>query len=144
MLFRSKTANGATNTDGGDVSFAADVAVLSKDTGLRIGMSVRLNFVVDQAKDALSVPYEAVYKNDAGEDCVMAAEEQDDGKYLLAEYPVTAGMETDLDIVVEGPDLQEGMRIVSEPSLYRPYLGQTLEAGAGMRPNTAQMMMGGM
>ena len=139
-----KAANGATNTGGGDVSFATDVAVLSQDTGLRIGMSVRLNFVVDQAKGVLSVPYEAVYKNDAGEDCVMAAEEQEDGKYLLAEYPVTAGMETDLDIVVEGPDLQEGMRIVSEPSLYRPYLGQTLEAGAGMRPNTALMMMGGM
>lgn len=139
-----KTAAGTTNTSGGDVSFAADVAVRSEDTGLRIGMSVRLNFLVEKADSVLSVPYGALYQNDAGEDCVLAALEQEDGTYLLAEYPVTAGMENDLDIVIEGPDLKEGMRIVSEPDLYRPYLGQALKEGAGMRENSFAAMMGGM
>ena len=139
-----KSAAGATNTSGGDVTFAADVAVRSQDTGLRIGMSVRLNFLVEKAESVLSVPYGALYQNDAGEDCVLAALEQEDGTYLLAEYPVTAGMENDLDVAIEGPDLQEGMRIVSEPHLYRPYLGQTLAEGAGLRDNAFAAMMGGM
>ena len=139
-----KSAAGATNTSGGDVTFAADVAVRSQDTGLRIGMSVRLNFLVEKAESVLSVPYGALYQNDAGEDCVLAALEQEDGTYLLAEYPVTAGMENDRDVAIEGPDLQEGMRIVSEPHLYRPYLGQTLAEGAGLRDNAFAAMMGGM
>ena len=140
----AKAANGATNTSGGDVTFDTDVEVLSQETGLRVGMSVRLNFVVDSAKNVLSVPYGAVYSNDAGEDCVLAALEQEDGTYLLAEYPITIGMESDLDIVVEGPDLKEGLRIVSEPDVYRPYIGQTLEVGASMRTNSFAAMMGGM
>ena len=141
----AKAANGATNTSGGDVTFDTDVEVLSQKTGLRVGMSVRLNFVVDSAKNVLSVPYEAVYQNEAGEDCVLAAVEQEDGQYLLAEFPVTTGLENDLDIVVQGPDLKEGLRIVSEPDIYRPYLGQTLAEGAGMRTDNAiMMMMGGM
>lgn len=138
----NKTAAGTTNTSGGDISFATDVNVLSKDSGLRIGMSVRLNFVVDEAKNVMSVPYEAVYQNTEGETCVLAAVEQEEGKYLLAEYPVTTGLENDLDIVIEGKDLKEGMRIVSEPSAYVPYAGQVLEVGAGLR-STNPIMMGG-
>jgi len=139
-----KTASGATNTSGsGDVSFATDVNVLSQKTGLRIGMSVRLNFVVGQAGGVLAVPYEAVYANAGGQDCVLAALEQEDGRYLLTECPVTTGMENDLDIVVDGPDLQEGMRVVNEPAAYLPYIGQALETGAGVRTD-APFMMGGM
>ncbi len=137
-----KTAAGTTNTSGGDVSFATDVNVLSRDSGLRIGMSVRLNFVVDEAKNVMSVPYEAVYQNAEGTNCVLAAVEQEEGKYLLTEYPVTTGMESDLDIAIEGKDLKEGMRIVSEPSVYAPYAGQALELGAGLR-STNPIMMGG-
>ena len=139
-----KTAAGTTDTSGGDVSFAADVAVRSQDTGLRIGMSVRLSFLVAHAEGVLSVPYGTVYPNDEGQDCVLAALEQEDGTYLLAEYPITIGMESDLDIAIEGPDLREGLRIVSEPEVYRPYLGQTLAEGASMRTNSFAAMMGGM
>ena len=48
-------AAGETDTSG-DISFATDVAVTSQDTGLRIGMSVELDFVLDEALNALSVP----------------------------------------------------------------------------------------
>lgn len=139
-----KTASGTVNTGGGDVSFSTDVNVLSQNTGLKIGMSVRLNFLVESVENVLSVPYMAVYQNAGGQDCVLAALEQEDGKYLLVEYPVTTGMESDLDIAVESPDLQEGMRIVSEPDVYLPYAGQILAAGAGMRGGYNLMMqMGG-
>ena len=108
----------------GAVSFATDVAVLSRDTGLKIGMSVRLNFVLDEAKDVLSVPYEAVYQNSSGQSCVLAA-----------------GLENDLDIEIEGTGLADGMRIVSEPDAYLSWVDQAVKAG-----ETAQTfpgMMGG-
>ena len=68
--------------------------------------------------------------------------EQEEGSYLLEEYPVTIGMENDLDIVVEGPELKEGLRIVSEPDAYLPYLGQTLKTGAGVRGGSSFTMGG--
>lgn len=141
----AKTAQGATAAGGGDVSFDTDVTVLSQDTALRIGMSVRLSFVLDEAKGALTVPYEAVYTNEAGETCLLAAEEQADGTYLLCEYPVSTGIENDLDIVVTGPELREGLRIIGDPDRYRPLLNMAVPEGAGpSRGNPYAAMMGGM
>ena len=93
----AKNAAGETDTSG-DISFATDVAVTSQDTGLRIGMSVELDFVLDEALNALSVPYDAVYIDDQGQTCLLVLEEGEDGEILLTELPVTTGLETDLDI----------------------------------------------
>ena len=58
-----KTAAGETDT--ANESFAVEVAVNSRDTDLRIGMSTRLNYLVDQQEGVLTVPYDAVYTNGA-------------------------------------------------------------------------------
>ena len=140
-----KTPQGATAAASGDVSFATDVKVLSQDTPLRIGMSVRLSFILDEAKAALTVPYEAVYINEEGENCLLAAEEQEDGTYLLREYTVNTGIENDLDIVVQGTGLREGLRVISEPDRYLSMLGMAVPAGSGpARANPYAAMMGGM
>lgn len=136
----NKTPAGTTDTSG-DIAFATDVAVTSQDTRLKIGMSVRLNFILDEAKDVLYVPYDAVYQADGGRTCILAAMEREDGTYLLREIPVTTGMENDLDIVVEGAELEAGMRVVSEPDTYLPLAGQAVAPGE--RPRTASGRMGG-
>lgn len=121
----TKNAMGETDTTG-DVAFATDVDVTSQDTGLKIGMSVRLNFILDEAKNALTVPYDAVYENSVGQTCLLAAEEQEDGTYLLQEYSVETGLENDLDVEVKGNGLAEGMHIISEPSKYLAFAGKYL------------------
>ena len=124
----AKNAAGETDTSG-DISFATDVAVTSQDTGLRIGMSVELDFVLDEALNALSVPYDAVYKNDQGQTCLLVLEEGEDGELLLTELPVTTGLETDLDIAVEGDGLTEGVQVVTDPDRYLPLAGQEVALG---------------
>ena len=124
----AKNAAGETDTSG-DISFATDVAVTSQDTGLRIGMSVELNFVLDEALNALSVPYDAVYENDQGQTCLLVLEEGEDGEILLTELPVTTGLETDLDIAVEGDGLTEGVQVVTDPDRYLPLAGQEVALG---------------
>lgn len=118
-----KNALGETDTSG-DVTFAADVKVTSKDTALKIGMSVRLNFILDEAKNVLTVPYDAVYENGDGQTCLLLAEEQEDGRVLLREVPVTKGLENDLDVEISGADLDEGLTYVSSPAGYVSMAGQ--------------------
>ncbi|MEA4970734.1 MAG: HlyD family efflux transporter periplasmic adaptor subunit [Candidatus Pelethousia sp.] len=108
-----KTATGDTNA--ASEVFDAEVAVSSKNTGLRIGMSVRLNYIVDKQESVLAVPYDAVYTNASGQDCVLAALDNGKGKYVLTEMPVTLGIESDLDVAISGEGIVEGLRILNEP-----------------------------
>lgn len=119
----TKNAAGATDTTG-DISFATDVAVTSEDTGLRIGMSVELDFVLEEDPDALAVPYDAVYENGQGQTCLLVLEEGEDGALLLTEMPVETGLETDLDIAVTGEGIGEGTSVVTDPERYLPLLGR--------------------
>ena len=92
-------------------------------------MSVELDFVLDEALNALSVPYDAVYENDQGQTCLLVLEEGEDGELLLTELPVTTGLETDLDIAVEGEGLTEGVQVVTDPDRYLPLAGQEVALG---------------
>ena len=109
-----KTATGETNT--ANEVFDAEVKVLSQDTGLRIGMSVRLNYVLEAETGVLAVPYDAVYTNASGESCVMAARDQGNGKYLLEEIPVTTGVESDVEVAISGPGIQAGLQVLNDPA----------------------------
>ena len=109
-----KTATGETNT--ANEVFDAEVKVLSQDTGLRIGMSVRLNYVLEAETGVLAVPYDAVYTNASGESCVMAARDQGNGKYLLEEIPVATGVESDVEVAISGPGIQAGLQVLNDPA----------------------------
>ena len=130
----NKTAMGMTDTSG-DISFAADVAVTSRDTRLRIGLTVRMNFIVAQEENALAVPYDAIYTNASGESCLLIADKQNDGTWMLREQVVECGLETDLDVSVKASGLTEGMTVISEPETYLQYLGQPVIIGSGESKN---------
>ena len=118
-----KNAMGATNTMG-DASFAVELSVDDENSGLYIGMEVQLDYIITSLKNALYVPYDAVYENDAGESCVIVLTEQTDGKYLLSEQVVALGAESDFDVVVTG--IEAGVRILNEPDVYRDMIGKTI------------------
>ena len=122
-----KNAVGETNTTG-DVLFDTEVAVLDKDTGLRIGMSARLKYIVEQQSGVISVPFDALYEKEDGQSYVLAATPQADGKYLLKEMPVTKGLENDLDVVITGDGVEEGLRILTNPENYRALAGREVAA----------------
>ncbi len=134
----NKTAMGMTDTSG-DISFAADVKVNSQDTKLRIGLNVRLELIVAEETDALAAPYDAIYQNAQGNHCVLLAQEQEDGLYLLAEAPVELGLETDLDVAVKSNNLTDGMMVVCSPEQYLQYVGQKIAVGTAAR----QGLLGG-
>ena len=125
----NKNSLGVTDTTA-EPMFAAEVRVLTEDSGLRIGMDAQLDYIVQEVEHVLTVPYEAVYRNEEDKTCVLAAMEQEDGRYLLQEFEVKTGADDDLDIVISGAGIVEGMRIVHEPETYLHLLGQSVEAVA--------------
>ena len=38
-------------------------------------------------------------------------------------------MDDDLDLVIEGPEIREGLRIIHVPDVYRSLIGQTAVSG---------------
>ena len=138
----NKNAMGQTDVTG-EAVFAAEVEVTSKDTGLRIGMEAQLDYILAEASHVLAVPYDAVYQDETGQTCVLAALEQEDGHYLIRSLPVTTGMDDDLDMVITGPEIREGLRVIHDPDRYLELLGQSVLAGTGLHNDLMSAMMGG-
>ena len=138
----NKNAQGETDTTT-DAVFATDVAVVSQNTGLRIGMSVRLNYIVEESFSVLAVPYDAVYQNEAGQDCVLILTQGSaPEKFLVQELPVTLGMENDLDIVISGEGVAPGLRVVNEADAYLYLQGTEITlAQQSLRSMTGANMM---
>ena len=107
------TTAAAGSTSSGNVEYAATVTVDGTDTPLRIGMSAKADIVVEEHKDVLAVPYEALGVGSGGEDVVYAAVDQGDGTYLVQEIPVTLGLEGDLTIEVSGEGLSAGTIVLA-------------------------------
>lgn len=127
----------------GDVLFDTEVAVLTKQTGLRIGMTVRLNLIVDEQADVLAVPYDAVYENSDGQTCVLAAMEQENGEYLLQELPVTTGIENDVHVAISGDGVVERLRVINNPDNFKAgttiHLVERVQQNRNMFPGMGMM-----
>lgn len=134
----NKTPTGVTDTSG-DITFAADVKVNDTDTRLRIGLNVRLSLIVEEEKDVLAAPYDAVYTNQQGQTCLLLASQQEDGLYLLTEQPVEVGMESDLELAVKADSLTDGMTVICSPEQYLTHVGQKIAIGTAAR----QGLLGG-
>ncbi len=124
-----KNARGETDITG-DIVFAAKVGVTSQDTKLRVGMSVRLNYILNRQSGVLSVPYDAVYQNAAGQPCVLILELESGETYTVRERAVTTGLENDLSIAVGGEGIAPGLRVVNDAENYAALIDRTVRLGA--------------
>lgn len=109
-----KGTNGTT-VSSSDVKFETKISVTDKDPNLKIGMNARLNIIIQEKSNVYSVPYEAVLQNDAGKDIIYVAEKKAVG-YVVKEYPITKGLETDFKIEISGDGLLDGLLVISDPT----------------------------
>ncbi len=109
----NKNAAGEVQSSG-SVEFDTDVALLSKESGLRVGMNVRLNIILDRKDNVFAVPFEAVVTDPEGKEIVYVARPNEEGKLVATAVQVTSGMETDFYLEVSGEGLQEGDLIISD------------------------------
>jgi len=114
----AKIAPTSTLTSGGgiqsstDSEYEAEIAVVSTQTELRVGMNTRLNIITREKKNVYAVPYEAVGINGAGEPVVYIAVMQEDGSCIAEAVIVETGLETDLYVEISGDSLSDGMLVI--------------------------------
>ena len=65
VTFVSPTATAASGTASSN-TFEVKIDILNKDERLRLGMSAKLNIIMDTHKDVLAVPYDAIEQKDEG------------------------------------------------------------------------------
>lgn len=99
-----------TPTPGSDVTYQVKVRIDSDTARLRIGMNAKLNIILEETVNVLTVPYDAVQQDESGNDVIYAVEHTDNGGVIKTAIPVTVGVEGDYYVEVSG-DIKEGMEI---------------------------------
>jgi len=96
----------------GDVEFGAEIAVLSTETPLLIGMNTRLTVVLDQRHDILYVPFDAI-GFDMNENAYVFVVDAAGGTGTARRVWVEIGLETDFFVEIISPELAPGMIVLN-------------------------------
>lgn len=99
-----------TPTMGSDVTYQVKVRIDSDTTRLRIGMNAKLNIILEETADVLTVPYDAIQQDENGNDVIYAIEKDQSGAVTKVAIPVAVGVEGDYYVEVSG-NITEGMEI---------------------------------
>jgi len=99
-----------TPTMGSDVTYQVKVRIDSDTTRLRIGMNAKLNIILEETADVLTVPYDAIQQDENGNDVIYAVERGEKDAVTKTAIPVTVGVEGDYYVEVSG-NITEGMEI---------------------------------
>lgn len=103
-----------TPTQGSNVTYQVKIKINSPTDRLRLGMNAKLNIILNETADVLTVPYDAVQQDENGNDVVYVVTPTESGGLTKTAVPVTVGVEGDYYVEVTG-DIREGME-VSMPS----------------------------
>ncbi len=88
------------------------ISVKEKNDKLIAGITAKATIHIAEAKQALTVPYEAVGELEDGSTVVYVVNEDN----TIHIVPVELGLETDLYVEIKGGELKEGQIIVLNPS----------------------------
>lgn len=106
---------GATAKDSSAI-FEASANINRPTDGLRIGMKTHQEIIVATHQNVLSVPFDAITKNEKNADELFYATKKKDGTAVVHALPVTLGLQSDSQIEVQGDRLRDNMLIILNPA----------------------------
>ena len=117
---------GASSSGTQKVTFPIEIEVTGERQGLLIGGTAKAQVITEKKANVLTVPRDAVFTNDKGEQCVLVVAE-DSGLKVVAERKVKVGSANDVDTIISGGDLKSGDTVLSNPDSYRSLVGQQVK-----------------
>ena len=106
-----------------DAEFETVVRITDRSDRLRIGVSARIEYILDEAKDATAVPGSAILTEEDGS-YVLTVTENAEGSVLLTRTAVVTGVSDGIYTVVSG--LEGGVRVADNAENYIGLVGQPL------------------
>ena len=97
---------------------------------IKVGMNAKANIILEKKENAFSVPFTSILEEDSGK-FIEIARENEEGKFEVKKVPVTTGIETDISVEIESDDLNEGDKLIMDPTLYEEGQIITLAADNG-------------
>ncbi|MCR4646843.1 MAG: efflux RND transporter periplasmic adaptor subunit [Oscillospiraceae bacterium] len=99
--------------------YSAEIVIDDKDTALLIGMTAKVQIILEEKADVLSVPYESIKEDDDGNKYVLLAiTDEKNGVTTAKRANVTTGMEGSYFTEIESTEVKEGDKIVMDASAY--------------------------
>ena len=117
---------GASGSGTQKVTFPIEIEMTGERQGLLIGGTAKAQVITEKKANVLTVPRDAVFTNDKGEQCVLVVAE-DSGLKVVAERKVKVGSANDVDTIISGGDLKSGDTVLSNPDSYRSLVGQQVK-----------------
>ena len=117
---------GASGSGTQKVTFPIEIEVTGERQGPLIGGTAKAQVITEKKANVLTVPRDAVFTNDKGEQCVLVVAE-DSGLKVVAERKVKVGSANDVDTIISGGDLKSGDTVLSNPDSYRSLVGQQVK-----------------
>ena len=117
---------GASGSGTQKVTFPIEIEGTGERQGLLIGGTAKAQVITGKKANVLTVPRDAVFTNDKGEQCVLVVAE-DSGLKVVAERKVKVGSANDVDTIISGGDLKSGDTVLSNPDSYRSLVGQQVK-----------------
>lgn len=100
--------------------YSAEITIDDKDTGLLIGMNAKVQIILSEKKQVLSVPYESIVDDEDGSKHVLlAVTDASTGVTTAKAVKVETGMEGSYYTEITSGELNEGDKIVMEGASYQ-------------------------
>ena len=113
----SGTQSQGTSTDAG---FEAKVKLNNMNENMKVGMSARVNIVLNEKLDIYTVSSESIVENEKGK-CIYVADKSDEKEngYIVKELPIKTGLESDFNVEISGEGISDGILIIDDPSTHK-------------------------
>lgn len=115
----SGNSNGSNSSASTSNTFEARIKLdnPTENNYIKVGMSAKANIILEKKTDVFSISFSSILEEDEGK-FIKIARENADGKYEIVKIPVETGLENDTSVEIESSDLQEGDKVLLDPSLY--------------------------
>lgn len=104
-------------SDDEDAEYDVTLKIDNSNDGLKIGMNVNADIILEKNNDAYVVPSESIVKDMDGNDTLYIAEKEN-GSYIVKQIKVTLGNKSDLNVEVSGNEIKDSVIVLNNPIDY--------------------------
>ena len=116
----SANSNNSSNSRASSTSSTFEAKIRLNNPGendtIKVGMSAKANIILEKKENVFYVPFSSILEED--EKYVEVLKKSDDGKYVVHKIAVQTGLETDAEVEINSEYLEEGDKIIMDPSSY--------------------------
>lgn len=113
----AKDQSQSTSTDAG---FETKVKFNNMDENMKVGMSARVNIILNEKSDIYTISSESIVENEMGKSIYVAEKSgKKENEYIIKEVAINIGLESDFNVEISGDGISDGIIIIDDPSTYK-------------------------